>query len=90
MFYPNELASLIFGIIAAAVVFLFFRKERLPRFGSLYAAFLMILAANFFTVIEGALWGEFFNILEHLCYAAAGLLFVVFCWSVGRLPGGEG
>ena len=84
VFYPNEIASLLFGIVGALVILLFFRKENLPRFRYIFLAFLSILAANFFTVVEGVGWQDFFNFLEHLSYAIAGLIFAGACWSLGR------
>lgn len=87
MFYPNEVASLIFGCIAAVIILLFFRKENLPQFRLVFTAFFFILAANLFTVAEGFLWQEPLNILEHASYAVAGLLFTVFCWSMIRNRG---
>ena len=84
MYYPNEVASLIFGVIAAVIILLFFRKENLPRFGLIFTAFFFILAANLFTVAEGFLWQEPLNILEHASYAMAGLVFAAICWSMTR------
>ena len=84
MFYPNEIASLLFGVISALIILLFFRKKNLPRFRYIFLAFLCILAANFFTVVEGFGWQDSFNFLEHLSYAMAGLLFAGVCWSLSR------
>ncbi|MBU0674285.1 MAG: hypothetical protein KJ950_06550 [Proteobacteria bacterium] len=39
-------------------------------------ALLLIIASYCFTVLEGVLWGDFFNLLEHLCYFLAGLFFI--------------
>jgi hypothetical protein len=41
---------------------------------------LLILGAYVFTAIEGVLWPDLFNVLEHLCYALAGLSFAAGCW----------
>ncbi|MBU4204245.1 MAG: hypothetical protein KKD59_09920, partial [Acidobacteria bacterium] len=37
-----------------------------------------------FTVIEGVIWLEFFNLLEHLCYALSGISFAAGCLSIIR------
>jgi hypothetical protein len=87
VYYPNEVASLIFGFIAAVIILLLFRKKDLPRFRLIFTAFLFILAANFFTVAEGFLLPELLNILEHVSYALAGLLFTALCWSMVRTRG---
>ena len=84
MFYPNEIASLLFGIVTALVILFFFRKENLPGFRYIFLAFLCILAANLFTVVEGFGWQGVFNFLEHFSYAIAGLLFAGVCWSLSR------
>ena len=84
MFYPNEIASLLFGVISALIILLFFRKKNIPRFRYILLAFLCLLAANFFTVVEGLAWEEAINLLEHSSYALAGLIFAGVCWSLGR------
>ena len=82
-FQANEVASFVFGIIAAFVVLTFILREKLPSLRFVYAGFFAILAANFFTVIEGVLWEKVFNLLEHLSYAVAALFFTVASWKFG-------
>lgn len=86
MFYPNEIANLLFGIVGTILLFLLFRKAGIPRFRLLASAFLLILAANLLTVAEGVLWGDFLNLLEHMSYAAAGLVFAVACLLLRNEP----
>lgn len=83
-FQANEVASFVFGIIAAVIVLSFILREKLPSLRLVYAGFFAILAANFFTVIEGVLWGEVFNLLEHLSYALSALSFAAASWKLGN------
>ena len=80
----NELASLIFGIVCAAIMLSILFREKLPHFGLFFLGFAFLLSANFFTVIEGFLWTPLFNFLEHLSYLLAGVSFAAAAWNARR------
>jgi len=92
MFQESEIVNLLVGFGSIPVLLVLARRVRLPRAPLLYAAFSCILAGYVFTVVEGILWGDFLNLLEHLSYAAAGVLFFAYflLLSRKRAPPGEG
>ena len=82
----NELVSLIFGIVCAGIILSIVFRERLPRLGLFFLGFVFLLAANFFTVVEGFLWDTLLNALEHLSYLLAGISFAAGAWKIHRHP----
>ncbi|MFC1769696.1 hypothetical protein ACFLZI_01410 [Nitrospirota bacterium] len=86
MFDANEIINLIFALVAVLVIIFVFNKLEVPKPRSLYMGFSFILCGYVFTVIEGVLWRDFFNVIEHSCYALAGLYFLVGCWKYLRHP----
>ena len=82
MFHVNEVINLILALISILMIVFIFKKMGLPRLRLLYIGFIFILCGYLFTVIEGVIWLEFFNLLEHLCYAAAGILFFAGCRTI--------
>ena len=83
---PNELVSLIFGIVCAVIILYILLRERLPRLDLFFLGFAFLLAANFFTVAEGFLWNTLLNTLEHLSYLLAGISFAAAVWEIRRTP----
>ncbi|MBI5017645.1 MAG: hypothetical protein HZB55_19420 [Deltaproteobacteria bacterium] len=83
MVQENELINLLMGLAALPALLLLARHGRTPRLPFFYAGFGAVLAAYVFTIIEGLLWFDVFNLLEHLSLAASGLLF---CAALSRLP----
>ena len=79
MFQESEIINLILSITSLGIFLPFLRKHRLAGLQLFFVGFGLILAAQFFTVMEGVLWHEFFNHLEHLCYGLSGLFFAVAC-----------
>ena len=77
MVAPNEITALVLSLCAAALVISVFRKERMPGFGIVYLAFFFVVCASFSTLVEGLLWYDFFNTIEHASFAVAGILFAV-------------
>jgi len=84
MFQENEVINLILALISILMFAFIFKKMGLPRLRLLYIGFIFILCGYLFTVIEGVIWLEFFNLLEHLCYAISGILFAAGCLSIIR------
>jgi len=83
MVQENEVINLLMGLGALPALFLLVRHGQAPRLPLLYGAFLAIFAAQVFTIVEGFLWRELFNGLEHLSLALSGVLF---CIALARLP----
>ena len=79
--HENELFVLCLGTMV--LIFLFFYRTqvtRLPASSWLFASFFAVWIAWFATVMEHVTWPLFFNVLEHLGYAANGVLLLVWCW----------
>jgi hypothetical protein len=90
MFQESEIVNLLVGFGSVPVLIVLARRVALPRAGIVYAAFAALLLAYVFTVVEGVVWRQGFNFLEHLAYAAAGLLFLAYVFLLGRSPAGNG
>ena len=85
MIHENEIVMLIIGL--GVLIFVLGNRpqlKRIPSAGFLLLAFHVLLAGWILTVLEGLFWGELLNYLEHMCYAAASLLLVAWCWKVFR------
>lgn len=78
MFQESEVVNLLVGLGSAVVVALLARRIPMPKGGLLYGGFGSLLLGYAFTVLEGFAWPEALNFAEHLCYAAAGVLFLAF------------
>ena len=84
MFQESEVVSL-FIFLAVTILFLIFSKGyRRPFFPYLYAGFLSLLLGGIFTVVEGALFPVFFNLAEHVSYAAGGICFLIGCLKMAQ------
>ena len=61
---------------------IFYRTQfgRLPAVTWLFASFLAVWVAWVATILEHLVFPTFFNVLEHLGYAANGILLFVWCW----------
>lgn len=91
MFQESELINLCVSFISFFIVMLTIRKREIPGFAMFYAGFCAIFAATVFTVIEGVVWRELFNTLEHFSYGLAGLAFAAGCFLLtGKKNGHQG
>jgi len=79
MFQESELINLCISLIVFAVVILTIRKQEIPGLILFYVGFFCIFAALIFTVIEGVVWNDLFNTLEHFSYSLAGVSFAAGC-----------
>jgi hypothetical protein len=79
MIRESEVINLILGV--ASIPFLLFglRGRRIPGLRMMFAGFFLIVCAYIFTVVEGFYLYRFFNLLENLLLALAGLLFAAGC-----------
>ncbi len=86
MYEMNEIMTLIFGCIGLLMLVFFLKKRFVPRFTFLLAAYCSVLASNFFTVAEGFLLYDIFNMLEHLAYLASGIFVLAGIIQYRRKP----
>ena len=84
MYQESEIINLVSGIISLLIILVIARTKELPRFRFFSSAFIAILLAYLWTVVEGFLFFRLFNFLEHMSYAAAGVLFAAGCLSLAR------
>ena len=63
-----EIITLFFNGILLSIFWTTFRKFNLEVPFAMHLFLLLILLANFCTVIESFIWENFFNHIEHLCY----------------------
>jgi len=76
MIQVNELINLLLTLAGTVLFYVFSRGYQLPTFRLLYAGFFMVLLSDLFTVLEGLLWFNLFNILEHGALLLAGVFFL--------------
>lgn len=82
MFQESEIISLILALVSISLFAFVFKKMKLPRLGLLYIGFFFVLCGYLLTIIKGLLWHDFFNLLEHLCYAVSGVFFAAGCLAI--------
>lgn len=90
MFNADEVINLVLALIAVLIIIFVFGRMQIRKAAGLFFGFVFIASGYFFTVIEGALWGDFFNVVEHACYALAGLSYAAGCWKLSRGSGEAG
>lgn len=83
MIQENELIMLVLGLGLYFVVAAYKTQFRLiPGWNILLFAYRILLAAWFFTVLEGFFLAGAFNLLEHFCYAGSAVMMVFWCRRV--------
>jgi hypothetical protein len=84
-YQPSEIADLILLLALGPVILTAMTRimPSVPR--ASYFAFGAMLGAYIFTIAEGFALPDVFNMLEHLCYAAAGISFVMLVLQFGRM-----
>lgn len=83
MIYENEIMTLLFGL--GTLVFVVANIKRLrsfPHGGLFLTAFCMVLPGWMATLFDQLFWGELFNAIEHVSYAAAMTLFALWTYLV--------
>jgi hypothetical protein len=75
-YQPSEVADLVLMIGLGPVIVITLRRVFKVVPISCYVALGAMLGAYFFTVAEGFVLQDLFNLLEHACYAVAGVAFV--------------
>lgn len=83
MIQENEIVSLLLGIGCFAFILTNRSKiKQIPESKTLVASFYILIAGNVLTVLEGLLWNDLLNLLEHIAYALSSVLLTVWCWKI--------
>ncbi|HVK99726.1 MAG TPA: hypothetical protein VM553_07940 [Dongiaceae bacterium] len=78
----NEILVLLLGTAVLGFIVLYRREiHRLPAYEYLLAAYAAVWLAWFATLAEHVAFYTFFNVLEHVGYAANGVLLLIWCWK---------
>jgi len=83
MIQYGEIIIFLIGI----VTLIFILKNRLqlitnlPSAKILITGFSLLLGGWVFTIVEGLLWKNFLNVLEHICYTSSSIAIAVWCWK---------
>lgn len=80
----SELETLVLAIALTPLLGWAYRGIELPRKRWIAAAITSIMCAYVATVVEGLVAEEFFNTVEHLMYAAAGICFLAISLNLNR------
>ena len=75
MIQENEVIMLLLGI--AVLIFMQTNRVRLSRLSgwqTLFTSFHILIFTWVLTVLEGFIWREALNIVEHVCYAVSAIL----------------
>ncbi len=78
-----ETIRLALGI--GALVFVLLHRpalRKLPGWGTLVAAFSVVLLGWTAAALKGVLWQDALNVIKHSCYAASSLLLAMWCWRL--------
>ncbi len=84
MFEKNEVITLLITV-GIGIFFWSNRKSiiHLHACKLLILSFLLYLARTCFTVLEGYLWPNTLNLLEHLSILLFSIVFLLWCWQIG-------
>lgn len=90
MFQENEVISCILTVgVVLFVLVNYHAVVRIPRSNFLLLSLLFFLLSNLFTILEGFWLEDFFNALEHICYAVYLLLLAIWCKLIYRRGGSD-
>ena len=92
MIQQGEIIVLLVGLIA--FIFILSNRERLkelPAVKLLISGFILLLCGWIFTIVEGLVWNDILNMIEHICYAGSSVMIALWCWKMfgknnGRQP----
>ncbi len=85
MIQENELLT--FFLCLVTLAFIIINHERIsviPRFKIFIVAYVFFSLGWGFTVIEGIILGDFFNLIEHVSYLISAVTFLI--WIIISLP----
>lgn len=81
MIQENELITFILCLGVLTFVFINYVKMKLlPALRIFIISFTLFTFGWFFTVIEGVIFEDIFNLFEHLCYILSSIM--MFIWTV--------
>lgn len=83
----SEVLSLIFNSLGLIVVIALYRAGTIPRHPHLFAGFVCVWTGNVCTVAEGFIFYDLLNVMEHLFFVSAALLFCAGLLRHFRKPG---
>lgn len=79
--HEHELIVLLLGTLVLGLIFVYrTHLSRLPAVNWLLASFFALWVAWSSSVLEHLFLPGVFNLIEHMGYAANGLLFLAWCW----------
>ena len=82
MIQESELFNLLMAAIGLLVFRVSLQKVRFQGAACFRYGFISMILSFGFTIVEGYLWQPFFNLLEHMAFALAGILFCAGCWQL--------
>lgn len=78
MIEESEILSIIIYLLIMLIVLLYRRRFSALKYkGILISAITLLFLSNIFTITEGFIWGELFNILEHFFHMAGALTLLI-------------
>ncbi|EKJ88028.1 hypothetical protein CLV96_3635 [Leptospira meyeri] len=77
MYQISEVLNLIFDTIGLLITVRLLWSGLIPKFYFLILGFVCVWLSNIFTVVEGFIFPDFFNVLEHSFYFISSLFFLV-------------
>ncbi|MDF3820892.1 hypothetical protein P3G55_13330 [Leptospira sp. 96542] len=77
MYQLSEVMNLIFDTVGLGVTLILLNSGIVPKFFYLILGFVCIWLSNIFTVLEGFIFPDLFNYLEHGFYLISGVLLLV-------------
>jgi len=89
-YQPSEVADLVLMLALGPLIVVSLRRGLKVVPVSCYIALGAMLGAYFFTVAEGFVLPNLFNLIEHMCYAVAGVAFVGVVVQFGGLAPSSG
>ncbi len=90
MIQPSEIVTLILSLTAVMGGYLIVRRGPRPRLHAIYLGALFMIAGYVCTVMEGLVWKDAFDAVEHACYALSGVTFAVACVRLTRADASGG
>lgn len=84
MLQESEIINLVLACFSILLIFAGLIRNDMERHRFFYIAFFCLTAGLIFTVLEGFFWENFFNFLEHSCYAFTGFFCFLGCLSLKR------
>jgi hypothetical protein len=84
-YQPSELADLVLFVAFGPMIVVALRRTLSPVPSACYVALAAMLGAYVFTVAEGFVLPDLLNLLEHVCYAIAGVAFAAVLYQFRHL-----